>query len=238
MALPNGSNTPPISLADINTEFGLGSNLNAYRGQLWGDYSNHNSGLFPSGTVSFSDFYGKSIVTPSSTPTTFSASGTFTVKPYRTLTIVIKGGSGGGSGGNGNATGGGAGTNGASSTFGSYATGDFGRSGGSGGSSGTGSDGTPAGGSAGGSGGYTGATNGTAGGASGKTTVTLTNPVLGGSGPTSGTGVSVTIGSGGSGGSAGTGVWYPPPTFTIQAYTCGTGGNGSAGNASITWTGQ
>ena len=42
-------------MSQINAEFGRGNNLNAYRG------TSHASGTFPSGAISFSDFYGKSI---------------------------------------------------------------------------------------------------------------------------------------------------------------------------------
>lgn len=44
-----------ISMSQINAEFGRGNNLNAYRGTA------HASGTFPSGQISFSDFWGKSI---------------------------------------------------------------------------------------------------------------------------------------------------------------------------------
>ena len=43
-----------ITMAQINAEFGRGNNLNAYRG------TSHSSGTFPSGAISFNDFYGKS----------------------------------------------------------------------------------------------------------------------------------------------------------------------------------
>lgn len=43
-----------ISIADINTEFGRGNDLNSYRG------TSHASGTFSSGAISFNDFYGKS----------------------------------------------------------------------------------------------------------------------------------------------------------------------------------
>lgn len=42
-------------MSQINTEFGRGNNLNAYRG------TSHSTGTFPSGAISFSDFYGRSI---------------------------------------------------------------------------------------------------------------------------------------------------------------------------------
>jgi hypothetical protein len=44
-----------ISMSQINAEFGRGNNLNAYRG------TSHSSGTFPSGTISFNNFYGKSV---------------------------------------------------------------------------------------------------------------------------------------------------------------------------------
>ncbi len=42
-------------MSQINSEFGRGNNLNAYRG------TSHSTGTFPSGAISFSDFYGRSI---------------------------------------------------------------------------------------------------------------------------------------------------------------------------------
>lgn len=45
-----------ISLNDINVEFALGTNLNAYRGV------SHTTGTFPSGTIAFNDFYSKTKV--------------------------------------------------------------------------------------------------------------------------------------------------------------------------------
>jgi len=62
MALaPNG----PISMSDINYEFGLGNNLNAYRGQVWYTEIYGQQGAF--GTpISFSDFYGKRSTSPGS----------------------------------------------------------------------------------------------------------------------------------------------------------------------------
>ena len=42
-------------MSQINTEFGRGNDLNSYRG------TSHSTGTFPSGAISFSDFYGRSI---------------------------------------------------------------------------------------------------------------------------------------------------------------------------------
>jgi len=47
-----------ITIAEINSEFSLGNNLNAYRGTKW--YKDDgSSGTFPTGAISMSDFYGK-----------------------------------------------------------------------------------------------------------------------------------------------------------------------------------
>jgi hypothetical protein len=49
----------PIDLASINSVFdGRGNNLYAYRGTTWYTAAG-GSGTFPSGTISFSDFFGK-----------------------------------------------------------------------------------------------------------------------------------------------------------------------------------
>ena len=56
----------PISLADINGEFGLGYNLNAYRGVTW--YTDAGAtGTFPTTNLSFSDFYNKRATAPAFT---------------------------------------------------------------------------------------------------------------------------------------------------------------------------
>jgi hypothetical protein len=47
-----------LSMAEINSEFNRGNNLNAYRGVTW--YTDDgNSGNFSSGTIGFNEFYGK-----------------------------------------------------------------------------------------------------------------------------------------------------------------------------------
>lgn len=52
-----------ITLQEINAEFGLGTNLNAYRGQTyWRD--DGTSGTFPSGAISMSDFYSTRLTEP------------------------------------------------------------------------------------------------------------------------------------------------------------------------------
>jgi hypothetical protein len=50
-------------MSAINTEFGRGNNLNAYRGTTW--YTDAGaSGTFSSGAISFSDFYSKRATSP------------------------------------------------------------------------------------------------------------------------------------------------------------------------------
>ena len=53
----------PLSLSVINTEFGRGTNLNAYRGTGW--YTDAGgSGNFSSGALSISEFYNKRLTSP------------------------------------------------------------------------------------------------------------------------------------------------------------------------------
>lgn len=60
MALPTSG---PLSIQQINAEFGRGNNLNAYRGTVW--YTDAGgSGTFSSGAISISDFYGKRATSP------------------------------------------------------------------------------------------------------------------------------------------------------------------------------
>lgn len=259
MTLPSGSNLPPISLGDINTEFGLGTSLNAYRSQLWGKEDN-TSGVFSSGAINIAEFYSKQIVAAGSNPTVNSpGGGSVTITPYRTITFTLRGAGGGSGGGGGttndvnNCTGdnGSAGSSGGSSSFGSSAwalTAFGGGAGGGGnrnsggvgsqGSDGSGYDGAVA--RASGGAGYS---NGGAGGGGGKATVTLTNPVLGGTGPTSGTTISYNIGSGGGAGGGGSGgnYYYNGFFFVCDRYSprAGSAGNvGANGSLDVSWTGQ
>ena len=53
----HGTGTP-IAMSEINAEFGLGTNLNSYRGHQW--YTDGgSSGNFSSGAITMYDFYGK-----------------------------------------------------------------------------------------------------------------------------------------------------------------------------------
>lgn len=196
-----------ISINDINTEFALGQNMNAYRGQLYGTTSG-TAGVFSSGAINLSDFYSKQKVTAGG-PNSLSA-GNYTVPIYRTITFTVKGGDGGGTGANGAYSGGS--LNGAATA---------GSAGGSGGASSVGS--------------YVSGAGGGPGGTGTTTSVTLTNPALGGTGPASGSVVSVTIGSGGSGGQGGPIYIWNGSFYVLSGYGA-TGSAGSAGTATVSWT--
>jgi len=132
MTLPT---TGTLTLAQINAEFGLGTNLYAYRGVKW--YRDDNSrGYFDQAMgnnppIDMLEFYGKRKTIPvvASGPTAQANGSYFSVPFYNKITIVVKGGTNGGTGANGyyqggpNAglpTGGSGGTAGGSSQFGSY----------------------------------------------------------------------------------------------------------------------
>lgn len=125
MTLPAGSNNPPISLSDINGEFGLGNNLNAYRGARW--YKDNNSrGFFPAGAISVSDFYSTRINSPvvsgSATLDRANWNGrNYTLPMFNNLNVTAYSGQGGKAGTSGNCQAGGSGGLGGASAFGSYA---------------------------------------------------------------------------------------------------------------------
>lgn len=91
-----------ISIGDINSVFGRGNNLNAYRGTVWYQPNSLVMGYFSSGTISLSDFYNKQPNDPATTGSAaYSSPGTtsFTAPLYRnSLTIYVWGGGGGGGG--------------------------------------------------------------------------------------------------------------------------------------------
>jgi len=95
----------PLDLAAINTEFGLGTDLNQYHGVRWYYDGNLTTGLFGSNTIKVSDFYGKRATDPASGGVYFSntaGSGSYTAALYRnSFTIEIWGAGGSGGGGNG-----------------------------------------------------------------------------------------------------------------------------------------
>ena len=126
MTLPNGSNNPPISLGDINTEFGLGANLGAYYGQRWFKDDNSRGYFQNSGVVSISDFYSKrknSPVTSGSATYNYNASNnprTIPFPMFNNLTVTVVSGQGGTAGNGGNCYGGTGGGTGGATNFGSY----------------------------------------------------------------------------------------------------------------------
>ncbi|MFO1151006.1 MAG: hypothetical protein U1E62_21740 [Alsobacter sp.] len=103
-----------IWMSQIQTEFGRGNNLNAYRGTQYYQGASGGPFNFPSGTIRFSDFYSKAKnnpVTPGSTVITTLGNGSFVVPNFNTLTITAEGpqgapGSGGTCGGSAGGRGG------------------------------------------------------------------------------------------------------------------------------------
>lgn len=99
----------PLDLAAINSEWGLGADLNQYHGVIWYYDGNLTTGLFGGNTIRVSDFYGKRATDPAGGGTYFSntvGSGSYTTSLYRnSITIEIWGAGGGGGGGNGGAGG-------------------------------------------------------------------------------------------------------------------------------------
>ena len=61
MTLPAAGN--PISISQIQTEFALGNNLNAYRGVTWWTDAGA-TGTFSAGAISMSEFYSKRVNSP------------------------------------------------------------------------------------------------------------------------------------------------------------------------------
>lgn len=213
MTLPSGGNSPPISLADLNTEFGYGNNLAAYQGTLVG--LGTACKVISAGVVSLSDFYSTNKVVAGG-PT--GASGNVTVPQYKTITLTAKGGNGGTNGAAGVYSGGPA--NGTATPAGP---------GGAGGTSSFTQSSTTFVSSAGGAGG---------GGASTQQQVTLTNPLLpGGTGPVSGSIIVANVGASGSAGSGGPIYGWTGSTY-VYTGNAASGSAGAAGSDSYQWTGE
>lgn len=99
MTLPTSG---AISISDINTQFGLGNNLNVYRGVTWWTDTN-TTGTFSSGAISVQEFYGKR-----------------NRPPYLASSILVVGGGGSSGSDVGGAGGGGGASIGTANTVGSY----------------------------------------------------------------------------------------------------------------------
>lgn len=240
MTLPGPGN--PLTMAQINAEFGYGFDLNAYRGKVW-YYDNGVAGVFPIAPfpISFSEFYSKRRATPvQPSVQTFTANGTFSVPAvYSTIVVTVRGGGGGAGGYNGSIDCGDAqgivygadGSSGGPSAFGSYASASGGAGGRATGQSGSNGDplcdGLPSGGNGVGGGGT--------GGAGGYSTVVLVSPAAGGSGPNPGTNISVTVGAGGIGGVGGAISQIWGGACTVIGYAT-RGQNGGAGSVTIEWS--
>ena len=95
-------NSGSIDINAINTVFGLGDDINSYRGHTWYN-ANNASGTLPSGAINYSDFYGKGPTSPVvAGSNNFTSPGTYapTIPLYNSLVITVKGGGGtGGTGG-------------------------------------------------------------------------------------------------------------------------------------------
>lgn len=97
-----------ISIYDINSVFGRGTDLNSYRGTTWYTPNSITMGTFSSGAISLSDFYNKQANDPASSGSlTFSTPGTtsFTIPLFRNSLTISGWGAGGGGGGYGNSSG-------------------------------------------------------------------------------------------------------------------------------------
>lgn len=227
----------PISMSDINAEFGLGNDMASYRGVKW--YRDDNTRGFFDGAggnnapTDFSEFYAKRktiTVTPVSGQGL--GNGTYTVPFYNVITVYVTGGQGGQAGfwGNnfcyGGPTPSGNGGNGGTSSFGGYLSSAGG-----------------AGGSGNGSGGAGGATNVIVFNAE-TNTVTINGVVQNYAPPTKDTGIGCTVGGGGGGGSGGvnyqliqtgnTGFPNYSPTFScLPVSNAANGAAGAAGSITL-----
>jgi hypothetical protein len=253
MPLPSGGNSPPISIADLNAEFGYGNNLAAYQGKVIGTPNKGVKSIASGAEIKLSDFYSTNKVVGGSITLTSGTS--YTVEQYKTIRVTVTAAGGGGAGGKGSSDGFCASNNGfdgvlaGNTRLGSSGDAWYNLCQGGGGGSGAGGAGTTYNGNAGngangGAAGnaYGAGPTGGAGGSGAKNVVGyLNNPVLtGGTGPTSGNSVGMSIGGAGGPGGGSSGRIYSP--YIFACVDSGLNGSpGSAGGAAsilIEWTGE
>lgn len=110
MPLPSGNNKPPISMADLNTEFGHGNSLSDYYGKRYYKTDNSRGYFQASGVIELDDFYSTSKTSPVvAGSVTLSSSQNYTIPMFNNLTVTVVGGRGGQGGINGNCAGAGGG---------------------------------------------------------------------------------------------------------------------------------
>lgn len=91
-----------ISFSQINAEFGLGTDMNNYKGTRWFRDTN-NRGFFSTTNFSITEFYSKRKNSPAGTGSQRLTSSTnFTIPMFNTLTVTAYSGSGGQAGSDGN----------------------------------------------------------------------------------------------------------------------------------------
>jgi hypothetical protein len=134
--IPSGNQ--PISMSQINAEWGLGKNIGAYLNRRWFRADNSRGYFQASGPIHFSDFAGKRATTPvSANSATFYGSQYWSIPIFNTLYVYVQSGQGGQGGQSGNGGGGSPGGPGGPSAFGGYLY-EPGGAGGAGGSGGGG----------------------------------------------------------------------------------------------------
>lgn len=108
MTLPSGGNNPPISIAELNAEFGLGNSLGSYYGARWFKDNNSRGYFTASGPIQLDDFYGTRVNSPVvSGSTTITSSQNYTIPMFNNFYVSVVAGQGGQGGINGNCASGG-----------------------------------------------------------------------------------------------------------------------------------
>lgn len=121
MTISSGGNNAPISIADLNAEFGYGNNLAAYYGKRWYKANNSRGYFTGSGQISLFDFAGTRKTSPVTAGSlTYNSSQTIAFPMFNSLTVTVVGGQGGQGGYNGNCRGAGNGGTGGGTSFGAY----------------------------------------------------------------------------------------------------------------------